>query len=163
MGLINLCDLRKAAELERNLKSVMQLQVQHEIEVAVYIPRICPHLTQLRTVPGISPDNAEFIPMRWVVSPGNCGGTVTLQVLSVAISQAFWLSQAWCFSFTKVLLKAWHHLKYSLVLNKGLWAMIVMAMLWSTPFAAGWSIQRTQTLFIYLQEGLLFVVAAIIQ
>lgn len=44
MGLINLCDLRKAAELKRNLNSVVQLQVQHEIEVPVHAPRICPHV-----------------------------------------------------------------------------------------------------------------------
>lgn len=39
MGLINVCDLRKAAELERNFDSV-----QHEIEVPVQTPRICLHV-----------------------------------------------------------------------------------------------------------------------
>lgn len=77
IGLINLCNLRKAAELERNLNCVMQVWVQHEIEVPVS-QNFSPCSTQLRTGPGISPDNVELIPVRWVVSPGNSGGTVTL-------------------------------------------------------------------------------------
>lgn len=109
MGLINLCDLRKAAELEGNLNSVMQLQVPHEIEVPVHAPRICP--------PVLSSWGLGQVFHLTVLSSSQWGhwGTVeivTLQVLSVAILQALCHSQARCSSFTKVLSKAWHRLKH---------------------------------------------------